>query len=134
MNPTAQHKQGGGRDGSDGVRLKTLFVFLLYVVAAIAAVAGITWVFFLRAQNDLSAVGAEKSPLLAERQLPPANQPRLQVMPQLDLEAQHKYEDALIDGGVTNLGGGRARIPVAEAIRIMAAKSDVYFPARDKAP
>ena len=113
------------------VRLKPLLLFFFWSTVFCAAVfISMRWVL-----NDLEARDFEKRQempaFVNERVLPPADQPRLQARPVVELSVHRAYEQSLIDNGVVwaDSAKTRARIPVTNAMAILV--SGNKFPARE---
>lgn len=121
-------------DYSDStVRLKPLLLFFFWSTVFCAAVFfGMRWIL-----NDLENRDFEQRAALPamvqERQLPPADQPRLQARPVVELAVHRAYEKSLIDNGAAwaDTAKTRARIPVTNAMEILVAKK--AFPVRGAA-
>lgn len=129
------HKHNNDADQRDyadkDVQLKPLWMFFIATTVTI----GVVFLILRVVGSDLAARDFERTSKLPEfataRQLPPADMPRLQAQPLVELAVHQAYERNLIDGGVAwaDAGKTKARIPVTNAMQILMTKPDV-FPVR----
>ena len=103
----------------------------LGIVVVVFAMWGLFEWFYAR-EDQASPVVAPAILSETKQQLPP--EPRLQAQPRLDLQALHEGEDQVLTTYAwIDPDRGIARIPIAEAIKIVAAKGLPSKPAADLA-
>jgi hypothetical protein len=105
------------RDVDAGRLLRTFFAIVLVTVAVIVL---LWWLYHVFVADE--AARQPPPPILKpESSVHAPPPPRLQTVPAADLEARREREDALLDGyGWVDREKQRVRIPIAEAMRLLA--------------
>jgi hypothetical protein len=105
------------------VQLRPLLFFAMgLVVLAGAVLVLLVWLFDYLAARQ-AALMPPPSPLLETGRLPP--QPRLQVVPQRELHAMRREENAVLQSyGWVDRQAGIIRVPVARAMELLVEMAD----------
>jgi len=114
----------GGHETRD-VSARPILLAGISLAAALLATSAGAWWLLGRLQAREARRSAEPSPLVAEygRTEPPA--PRLQIDPSADLRALRAEEDALLQRYAwVDRDAGRVRIPIEQAIDLLAARAE----------
>jgi hypothetical protein len=109
--------EGGEED------VKAVSSFGIGLALGIVVVAFAMWGLFewFYAREDMANKPVPPAVLTESPQLPP--EPRLQAVPKLDLKALRESEDSVLQSSAwVDPDHGIARIPIADAIKIVAAK------------
>jgi len=112
--PTASHET---RDIQAGTVAKWGIGVVVLMVFAMAAMAPLLGFY----RERFAAEGPQANPLARTYGLTEPPAPRLQIDPAADLAALRATEQALLDGyGWVDQAAGTVRIPIAEAMRLVA--------------
>jgi hypothetical protein len=115
---TSEHSHGHDHEHSD-IKIRPIFLSIVVLLAVTALSCVAVWGIFEFAQARHDASTVEISPLLDTVMVPP--KPRLQVNERKDLAEVRGREDSLLgSSGVVDSAGHVMRIPIAQAIDIIA--------------
>jgi len=136
-NPLAGNEPGNEevRYEREDVNSRSTFWFGVWILVIMVVVAVLVKPFYnLLAEHETSTQPPAAYALPTEPRAPGATTPRLQVEPALDLATLRAHEDRILDSYAwVDKESGIARIPIEDAMRLVAEQGLPVFPPPAKA-